>query len=77
MKKGVLFGLILLVLVGAWIFSDGGVTGNVVSDFSGLEKATFAGGCFWCMEPPPFVSSSPNPPMALPPPFIPPASTSS
>lgn len=76
MKKGVLFGLILLVLVGAWIFSDGGVTGNVVSDFSGLEKATFAGGCFWCMEPP-FVSSSPNPPMALPPPFIPPASTSS
>jgi len=52
MKKGALFGLILLVLIGAWIFSDGGITSNVISDFSGLEKATFAGGCFWCMEPP-------------------------
>jgi len=27
-------------------------TDAVTTDASALEKATFAGGCFWCMEPP-------------------------
>ena len=29
-----------------------GVAMNSASEAAELEKATFAGGCFWCMEPP-------------------------
>lgn len=31
---------------------DGSVGNSGRADASGLKKATFAGGCFWCMEPP-------------------------
>jgi peptide methionine sulfoxide reductase msrA/msrB len=44
--------LILVILTGL-LFLRGGVTmsekGNMNKDIT-LEKATFAGGCFWCME---------------------------
>ena len=38
----VLFGLVLVF----------GSASRAAADTGNLEKATFAGGCFWCMEPP-------------------------
>jgi len=48
---GIIFIIGLLIVTGIFTYTDS-ITSNVISDFSGLERATFAGGCFWCMEPP-------------------------
>ena len=49
MKMGVAWSLVVAALLS-------GVSAGQAADKStgerGLEKATFAGGCFWCMEPP-------------------------
>ena len=37
----------LLLLFGAFVFQS-----SQAADSANLAKATFAGGCFWCMEPP-------------------------
>lgn len=37
----------LLLLLGAFVFQS-----SQAADSANLAKATFAGGCFWCMEPP-------------------------
>src|SRR5262245_52485399 len=43
-------GLFLLV---ALLVACGGLEGHEMNrEKVGLERATFAGGCFWCMEPP-------------------------
>jgi peptide-methionine (S)-S-oxide reductase len=41
-----------LVLGLAWLRAGSGAQGKPVASGSNLAKATFAGGCFWCMEPP-------------------------
>jgi peptide-methionine (S)-S-oxide reductase len=41
-----------LVLGLAWLRAGSGAQGKPVAGGSNLAKATFAGGCFWCMEPP-------------------------
>jgi len=51
MKKAVIFLLftILLIQIGD-VYSD--EQNKSVDEDTGFEKATFAGGCFWCMQPP-------------------------
>jgi peptide-methionine (S)-S-oxide reductase len=51
MKTKIVMGLVLgcLVLMAASAEAKDGSPGAIAS---GLERATFAGGCFWCMESP-------------------------
>lgn len=42
----------VLVLGGMGMFRNRSVAGPELQEEAGLAKATFAGGCFWCMEPP-------------------------
>jgi peptide-methionine (S)-S-oxide reductase len=42
----------LLVLLAIAVSVAGGATSVVAEGSRGLKKATFAGGCFWCMEAP-------------------------
>jgi methionine-S-sulfoxide reductase len=42
----------MLLLGGSSMASAEGPGKGPATPFKGLEKATFAGGCFWCMEPP-------------------------
>src|ERR1035438_3814281 len=41
---------ILAIVLAAWIRMPG-VANAVDTSAPGLETATFAGGCFWCMQP--------------------------
>ena len=41
-----------LVVLGLLTGSSPGQSAEKPSQAKGLERATFAGGCFWCMEPP-------------------------
>ncbi len=57
MKKRILFYLVALTLTGVVPVTGPGLAaaagGEGAMESSGnLKKATFAGGCFWCMEPP-------------------------
>jgi len=46
-----LSGFIIIVTVGLMNTEGKGKEREKVLDQTGLEKATFAGGCFWCMQP--------------------------
>jgi peptide-methionine (S)-S-oxide reductase len=53
MKRGVFTVLVLAALAGFWSARPGTQTAPPATGVApGLAKATFAGGCFWCMEPP-------------------------
>jgi peptide-methionine (S)-S-oxide reductase len=49
MKTEMILGALTLSLL---FVAFGAMTGSGVLAATGLEKATFAGGCFWCMVPP-------------------------
>jgi peptide-methionine (S)-S-oxide reductase len=51
MRNGYVLPLVL-VLGLAWLRAGSGAQGKPGADGAHLSKATFAGGCFWCMEPP-------------------------
>ncbi len=61
-KNRIIIGVLILLLVAGVFYglnrpSDAEPTGSINEQLrglipEGLEKATFAGGCFWCMEPP-------------------------
>ena len=45
--------VILIVALGSFMSDaddESGVTGDMATDTTSLSKATFAGGCFWCVE---------------------------
>ncbi len=55
MRRIAFFLVALAVLIGAnhaWNIYGGEPTQQTKPAKAGLEKATFAGGCFWCMQPP-------------------------
>jgi len=47
-----LSALLLFVIGGSWFVTSGARHLIPPAAAAGLETATFAGGCFWCMEPP-------------------------
>ncbi len=51
MRNGYVLPL-ALVLGLAWLRAGSGAQGKPADAGAHLAKATFAGGCFWCMEPP-------------------------
>jgi len=53
MKKTLII-LSLIILIGVLIMAAfrGNDSNKTQTSSAGLEKATFAGGCFWCMQPP-------------------------
>ena len=50
MKSFLRFGLVLALFAGVTAFSPAPTPAKPASAKAALEKATFAGGCFWCME---------------------------
>jgi peptide-methionine (S)-S-oxide reductase len=52
MRTKLMLVLAVVVLIVAAFTTVGGATSVTPPAAKGLAKATFAGGCFWCMEPP-------------------------
>jgi peptide methionine sulfoxide reductase msrA/msrB len=51
MRNRFIFGVIILVALGSWItINQKHVDSQDNVDYENLKAATFAGGCFWCME---------------------------
>lgn len=46
----IFIGLAIAIALAGLLASGGGDAGEVEGEGEGLSKATFAGGCFWCME---------------------------
>ncbi len=52
MKKSFFFGFVSLVFISLVACASPEAKEKKMVNVDQLEKATFAGGCFWCMEPP-------------------------
>jgi methionine-S-sulfoxide reductase len=52
MKRTMILIFFMLLLGGSSMVSAEGPGRGSATPLKGLERATFAGGCFWCMEPP-------------------------
>ena len=50
--RALVLSTLLLSLSLAGCAQESEANTNAAADVEGLAKATFAGGCFWCMEPP-------------------------